>query len=453
MTLEEMDRDIVGTFHFATEGMAFLEELVDRFGPRFLGTEQERGAAQFISERMTGLEADHVEVERFTCPGWVRRETAAGVTRPVQRPVGCIALPYCAPGTVEGPLLYVAEGDLRTYAAKQREMKGAVVMANTANPRSSALRMHRSEKLSRAIDAGAVGFIWMRAVAGGLAETGSARFGRFCEAPAIAVSYEEGHALLRLAKRGPVHLRIHSTNENRMVETQNVFAEFRGRTKPDEIVVLGAHYDAHDIGQGAMDNGSGLAVVLEAARVLRRYRDAFKRTLRIVAFGGEEMGLHGSRHHADRHRAETMRFMLNLDGSARSMTATLYFPGWPDGLDFVRGQYEGNIDDEASLWLHSDHYSFSAQGVPAAIVMSDQPAGSSAAAFRGYGHTAMDTLDKASGAAIEAEASRAARFALRLLTMDEIPLPRKTPAEMREVLVGLGLDKTLRSEGRPVPGE
>src|SRR5579863_4602889 len=100
MTLEEMDRDIVGTFHFATEGMAFLEELVDRFGPRFLGTEQERGAAQFIGDRLKALEADRVEVERFQCPGWVRRDTTAAVTEPVRRPVVCIALPYCAAGTV-----------------------------------------------------------------------------------------------------------------------------------------------------------------------------------------------------------------------------------------------------------------------------------------------------------------------------------------------------------------
>lgn len=453
MTLEEMDRQIVGEFHFATEGMAFLEELVDRFGPRFLGTEQERGAAQFIGERLRALEADRVEIERFTCPGWVRRETSLTVTRPVQRPVICIALPYCAPGTVEGPLVYVAEGDLRTYEARQAEMKGAVVMANTANPKSAAFRMHRSEKLSRALDAGAVGFIWMRAVAGGLQESGCARFGRFCESLAVAVSYEEGHGLVRLLKRGPVHLKIHSTNENRMVDTQNVFAEFEGRTKPDEIVVLGAHYDAHDIGQGAMDNGSGLSVVMEVARVLRRYRESFKRSLRIAAFAGEEMGLHGSRHHAAQHRGETMRFMLNLDGSARSLTATLFFPGWPEGMDFVRSIYEGNVDDEPSLWLHSDHFSFSAVGVPAGIVMSDQPAGASAAAFRGYGHTAMDTLDKASGEFIEAEASRAARLALRLLTMDEIPLRRKMPAEMGAVLAGLGLDRTLRSEGRPVPGE
>ena len=119
----------------------------------------------------------------------------------------------------------------------------------------------------------------------------------------------------------------------------------------------------------------------------------------------------------------------------------------------MSGLYDGPVDDDASLWLHSDHYYFSAEGIPAAIVMSDQPAGSSAAAVRGYGHTAMDTLDKVSGQAIEAEASRVARLALRLLSMDTLSLTRQTPAHVRAVLEGMGLDEVLRFELRKLPGE
>ena len=110
-------------------------------------------------------------------------------------------------------------------------------MATTVTPRSRATRMHRTEKLGRALDAGAVGFIWMRGLPGGLPETGAAQIGRFCEIPAIGVSYEDGYALQRLAARGPAVVAIHSTNENRTVSTQNVVAEFRGRAHPDELIV------------------------------------------------------------------------------------------------------------------------------------------------------------------------------------------------------------------------
>ncbi len=376
------------------------------------------------------------------------------VRRPVERAVSCIALPYCPPGDVEGPLVDVGAGDPQTFAELRDAMKGAIVMATTVTPRSRATRMHRTEKLGRALDAGAVGFIWMRGLPGGLPETGAAQIGRFCEIPAIGVSYEDGYALQRLAARGPAVVAIHSTNENRMVSTQNVVAEFRGRAHPDELIVLGAHYDGHDIGQGAMDNGAGVAVLMEVARVLRPYRSQFQRTLRFVTFAGEELGLHGSHEYGARHGAEPIRFMLNLDGAARSLTARLHMaPAFPGAVEFVSGLYDGPVDDDASLWLHSDHYYFSAEGIPAAIVMSDQPAGSSAAAVRGYGHTAMDTLDKVSGQAIEAEASRVARLALRLLSMDTLSLTRQTPAHVRAVLEGMGLDEVLRFELRKLPGE
>jgi Zn-dependent M28 family amino/carboxypeptidase len=450
---EDIDRRIVGELYFSSAGFAFLEELIDRFGPRFAGSAQEQQAADFIRERFAALGADMVEKETFTWPGWIRRETRLAVRRPVERDVPCIALPGCPAANVAGPLVYVGSGELQTYAQQRDAMNGAIVMATTASPRTGS-RMHRTEKMGRAFEAGAVGFIWMRAVAGGLPETGSARLATLYDRPAVAVSYENGDALVRLAARGRVDLAISSTNENRTATSHNVVAEFQGRARADEIIVLGAHYDAHDIGQGAMDNGAGLSVLTEVARVLRPYRGLFQRTLRLVAFAAEEMGRQGSQEHAARHSAEAMRFMLNLDGSARSMSATIYVQGWPEAFAFLSGLFDGSVAAGAdSLWLHSDHFSFSAHGVPAAILMSDAPTGASAGAERGFGHTAMDTLDKVSAKAIEMEAGRVARFALRLLTIDDIPLPRKTPAEIRTVLEERGLDQVLRYERRPLPGE
>lgn len=451
-----VDREIVGDLHFASGGIDFLEELIDRFGSRFLGTPGERPAAEFIRDRLAAYGADAARLEAFTCPGWTRGRTALAVRRPVERPVPCIALPYCPPGAVEGPLVDVEAGDPATFAAARDAMRGAVVMASTVTPRSRASRMHRTEKLGRALDAGAVGFIWMRGLPGGLPETGAAQIGRYCEIPAVAVSYEEGWALQRLARLGPVVVGIDSGNENHPVETQNVVGEFAPRdgAAAHEVVVVGAHYDGHDIGQGAMDNGAGVAVVMETARVLARYREAFRRTLRVVAFAGEELGLHGSREYAARHAAEPIRFMLNLDGAARSRTASMQVPPVFDrALAFLQGLYEGPVVDDPSLWLHCDHYYFTALGVPAATVMSDQPAGAAAEAVRGYGHTAMDTLDKVPADAIELEAGRVARFAFRLLTADALPFGREDPARVRAALDGLGFADVLRYERRPLPGD
>src|SRR5208282_6776207 len=90
VTLEEMDREIVGELYFSTAGRAYVEDLVDRFGPRFLGTPQEHAAAEFIRERFAATGADSAVIESFSTKGWTRKETRAAVTSPIERAINCI---------------------------------------------------------------------------------------------------------------------------------------------------------------------------------------------------------------------------------------------------------------------------------------------------------------------------------------------------------------------------
>lgn len=91
--------------------------------------------------------------------------------------------------------------------------------------------------------------------------------------------------------------------------THNISLEFRGSEKPDEIVLLMAHYDAWF--SGANDNGSGTAIVLEAARSLRGFTP--RRTIRLLLVDGEELGLIGSGRYVARHGADNIHVALNLD--------------------------------------------------------------------------------------------------------------------------------------------
>ncbi|MBI4279324.1 MAG: M28 family peptidase [Armatimonadetes bacterium] len=454
--LTRIDREIIADLYLSRDGLALVEEIVERFGSRFGGTPQEHQAAEFIREGFAALDVDRVVLETFTCPGWTRNDTRLAVTAPIQREMDCIALPYCPPGTVEGPLVYLGDGDPQTFVVRRDEIRGAIAMATTAAPRFFPRGMHRCEKLGRALDAGATGFIWMRGMAGGLPETGSARFGHSCEVPAVSVSYETGHELIRLGKKGTVRLRLTSTNENHPVTSHNVIAEFRGRRKPDEIIVIGAHYDGHDISQSAMDNATGLAVLMEAARALAPHRDILDRTVRMIAFAQEEMGLHGAHHHAEQHKGEAIRFMLNLDGTARSMNASFDLQGWPEAVGFFKKLFDEIFEDDVAvgdqIGLYADMYAFAARGIPAATLKSE-PVGSSAAASRGYGHTPLDSLDKVTAKYIQVDAARVARLAVRLATLDDVPMARKTPAEISAKLRERGLDEVLRLESRPVPGQ
>lgn len=453
--LNRIDREILADLYLSRSGLDFLEELVDRFGSRFGGSPEEQAAATFLAERFRTMAPDTVYMETFTCPGWTRKETSLTLTSPVARPIDCIALPFCPPGEVEGPLVFLGDGDPQSYADNRDKLKGAIVMVSTATPKFYHRPMHRGEKLGRALEAGAIGFIWMRGEPGGLPETGSARLGKYCEVPAIAVSYETGHELIRLGKKEQVRLQITSTNQNHAVTSHNVVAEFRGRRRPDEVIVIGAHYDGHDISQSAADDGAGTAVLLEAARALAPHKEALDRTVRFVAFAQEEMGLIGADHHAQTHQDEVIPFMLNLDGAGRGNNGIFQLQGWSEATAFFKGlfkeMHETDIAVGDRLGLYSDMYPFAARGIPAATFVSQAP--TSPGAPRGFGHTYWDSLDKVAPKPIQVDASRVARLSLRLATMAELPLRRKEPAEIGEKLKEMGLDIVLRYELRPIPGE
>ena len=113
-------------------------------------------------------------------------------------------------------------------------------------------------------------------------------------------------------------------------ESANVIAEIRGREKPDEIVLLGAHLDSWDVGTGAADDGVGCIATWEALRLMKKLGLTPRRTVRLVLFTNEENGLRGAQAYADRY-AETAGnhvFALESD-SGVLMPAMLGFSGSP----------------------------------------------------------------------------------------------------------------------------
>ena len=97
-------------------------------------------------------------------------------------------------------------------------------------------------------------------------------------------------------KDGPVRLALDWTNRitEGPVVIQNVVAELRGRERPTEWVLVGAHLDSWDFATGAQDNATGVAMVLEVVRVIAALGRAPRRSIRFALWGGEEQGLLGS---------------------------------------------------------------------------------------------------------------------------------------------------------------
>src|SRR6185369_1583926 len=123
--------------------------------------------------------------------------------------------------------------------------------------------------------------------------------------PAAAISTEDADELAVLARRGPVEVSL-VLGAHRLPDaaSANVIGELRGTERPDEIVLLGAHLDSWDVGQGASDDGAGCIAVMEALRLLRASGLAPRRTIRAVLFTAEEYELSGAIDYQKQHGTE-----------------------------------------------------------------------------------------------------------------------------------------------------
>lgn len=246
--------------------------------------------------------------------------------------------------------------------------------------------------------------------------------------PTLFVAHEHYAMLYRLATRpAPAVTRMEVEITNSFVPgplaVYNTVGEIRGKEKPDEFVVVGAHIDSWDLGQGTTDNGTGTCVVLETARILAKCGVTPKRTIRFCLFSGEEQGLHGSRAYVKRHEADlpkTTAAVVHDTGTGKIVGVSLM------GRDALKPIMEDELVSLKELGVAdistrsmggSDHQSFEGAGVPGFMFRQDP------AEYRLTHHSQSDTFDKAREPDLIQGAQTMAVIAMRLANRDEM-LPR-----------------------------
>src|SRR5581483_3109266 len=257
--------------------------------------------------------------ENVMVPHWVRGiETATLVSQRNQR-LSLTALGGSVATPASGLTADVVEVD-SFDALKSASVKGKIVFYNVPMDMEM-VRAHRSfdayskavvfrgDGPSRAAEFGAVAVV-IRSVASAslrTPHTGALRYDpKQPKIPAAALSLEDADLVHRLLDRGE-HVRMHLVLTPKTLPdapSANVIAEIRGSEKPEEIVLLGAHLDSWDLGTGAIDDGSGVAMVMETMRLLREMQLTPKRTIRCVLFMNEENGLNGGRRYFAEHKNE-----------------------------------------------------------------------------------------------------------------------------------------------------
>jgi hypothetical protein len=325
-----------------------VESLTTEVGPRLGGSEAEARAREWGRELGEELGFDRVSVEEFTMPFWERGEMEIIMTAPYEQPLHGTALG----GSGRSPLLRSINSDIVYFRsvhdltqAEDGSLDGKIAFVDgdsmvpsqtgagygAANQRRRIGWQHAERAGAQALVVRSVGSDSHRNPHTGMM---SAMDGEWADIPVIAISNPDADHLRRLHNLGEtVDLRIRSTAGWRGdVTSGNVVLDIVGRELPDEIVLIGGHLDSWDLGTGAVDDGAGVAITTAAAELIARLPQRPRRTIRVVMFGAEEVGLLGARAYAEQHAAEVSnhvlatesdfgartiwQFVSNVDGSA-----------------------------------------------------------------------------------------------------------------------------------------
>jgi len=341
---------------------------------------------------------------------------------------------------LEAEIVDMGDGAPDDFDRVADEIRGRIVMTSSVmNPKDAKRWIHRSEKYGRSLMAGATGFVSVDHYAGFGPATGGIGNNGEGLIPGVSLCKEDGAFITRLLRRkGKVKIRLETTDRSGPRTSWNIIGDLPGSVEPDQVVMLGCHYDGHDISQGAGDPASGVVSVMEAARVLAAYTGELHCTIRFALWGVEEIGLLGSREYVERHADElsNIRFYLNMDSAGtRTNKRDIILNEWPElepffkvwaremALEFKTGQL---------ITAYSDHFPFFLEGVPTGLMQSAERSMSG----RGFGHSQYDTVDKVELTGLREASSLAARLALRMASLDRWPAKRRDGEAVRNLLKG-----------------
>jgi len=420
-----------------------LAWLTDRIGPRLSGSAGAAAAVAWAQEEFRRDGLARVRAEKLMVPHWIRGVETAVIVSPVQQRMATTALGMSVPTPPEGVTAEVVEATSpEELHAPGTRVRGKIVFFNkpiAPNPDGegygSAVSL-RYAGPSEAAKQGAVAMLIrsLGTLTARMPHTGSLGYKEGVDRiPAAAIAAEDADLLHRLLASGKL-VEVKLTLGCQMqpdVESANVTAELRGRTLPGEIVVIGGHLDSWDLGTGAIDDGAGVAVSMEALRLLKKLGLRPRRTIRAVLFMNEENGNRGGKAYATAHEAELgkhvaaiesdsgagrpLGFSVNAGKGGDAMVRDLISRLEGLGPQEVKSGGEGGVDISAML----------AAGVPLLGLRQDMTH------YFDWHHTAGDTLDKVDPRELADNAATMAFLAYALADLEE-PLPRIPPEARKE---------------------
>lgn len=392
---------IIGAALTSDHAYARLAHLTDHIGNRISGSQNlERAIAWAITEmKRDGL--DNVRTEKVMVPHWVRGEESLEMLAPVPRKLQMLGLGNSVGTPAEG---ITAEAVVvRSFDELDRlgeQVRGKIVVYNAPFVNYGATVEYRLRGASRAARYGAVAALVRSITPVSLQTPHTGAMNYDPEQPKIpvaAVTIEVAQFLQRMNDRGD-HPRLKLKMEAKFlpdVESANVIAEIKGSEKPDEVIVIGGHFDSWDVGQGAHDDGGGCIVAWETVRLLKELGLRPRRTIRVVLWTNEENGLRGGTAYHDAHKAEIAKHILAIESDSG-----VYRPQGFGLADTAPLQVRSNLLEIAKLLsgIGADQIAADGGGADISPMMHDGVAGASldvdGTHYFDIHHTHADTLDK-----------------------------------------------------------
>ena len=422
-----------------------VAHLTTNIGPRLSGSAQAQKAVEYVAGELKALGLE-VRLEKVMVPHWVRgAETAELVEYPGQAPKttqkvvltalgGSVAT---APEGLTAPIVVVHDF-VELESLGKAKVEGKIVVFNHPFDKKMAAQGRGGEAYGQAVEyrgkgpsaaarLGAVAAL-VRSAGGAafrLPHTGMTRYADDApKIPAAAVTEEDALLMAALAAQGSVRMHLLLTpQELPDAESYNVIGDLKGSEHPEQVVIVSGHLDSWDLGTGAIDDGAGVAVAMQAAHLVRQLGLKPKRTIRVVAWMNEENGLRGGKTYAEEHANEIANHFaaMETDGGAGHPLG-IYIAGKPElqpmlepiakvleasgaGLLQMRDEVGADIDPMREL------------GVPNFSPIQDSRF------YFDYHHTAADTLDKIDPRELAENAAINAVLVYGLANLEQ-PLPR-----------------------------
>jgi hypothetical protein len=459
--MEVADQQIADEVKTRSELMKNLEYLTTQIGPRLTGSQQMQQASDWTLKRFRDYGVDaHLESAEIE-HSWTRGIETAEIESPIRRTIGIRALGWskATNGEVSGKVIGLdlhTPSDLNRYKGK---LKGAVVLARAPvdvahldpNPNNAydaviapprgvqkdgEMSWRERAQLMRQIGEEQPALILLDS---GKPDslfnmTGSHPSYKPSLVPTAFITHEDYDLIWRLLTTGPVTLKADLQNafSGKPVPASITVAEIKGSELPDERVIVGGHLDSWDLGQGALDNGTGAMAVLEAARTLNALGWKPRRTITFVLFTGEEQGGLGADTYVKNHAAELQNVdgVLILDTGTGKVFSIALENLWETAslmTEIYRPLQE--VFDMQPLSTRyfgsSDHVEFLEKGVPAYFCLQVP------AQYREAHHSQTDTFDKVIPEQINEDAAIIAAWAWNVSEMPQT-LPHRPETKESE---------------------